>query len=241
MKRSLVTLVALWTLSGCYSATHRSESDGDADGDIDDEIAPCPEGVSCEAVGFDSGAEFDLLGEVVSVENDRAVFLGEDGIPVTYHTCGLSPIGLLAPGLVTIISHTHPEDRRDCWLSIVEGEGGPILVAAECDVEGDGNIDPPLAPIDWIPRLETTCEGARDQVCTQPREPVHLEIPERTFDLAITTETGQERLLEQGETAHLGEWQIRLLEARTTDEVRESSCLVEATGRSAVSVVRRSE
>lgn len=236
MTRVLLSVVAAVALVGCYNATHRSESDGDADGDGDVEIDPCPESAACEVLGFDARYAFDLVGEVVSVERDHAVFLGEDGVPATYFTCGPTPLGLMAPGMGVVLTHSRPEGSDDCWLSVVEGEGGPILVATECD----GGAAPPLTAIGWSAQIESVCQGTVDQVCSASGHPVHLAIPEEVFDVAVVTDAGDRATVGLGESVDVGGWQVRLLDARATEAVSERGCSVPAGGRSALSIARRS-
>jgi hypothetical protein len=233
MSRVLLTLTSLAAVTSCYDTTYRGSGDADADADIDEEPASCPEAEECDALGFDVAFEFDLQGEVVTVEADQVVFLGSDGVPATFVTCGPSPLGLLVPGMNARISHLHPDGADGCWLSTVETGDVPALVVSEC--EGD-SAPMLIAPTGMSARFEPACEGTAHRVCTVEDRPVHLAIPEVVHDLELATDAGVTASVALGESVDIGGWLVRLLDARSTEAASAHGCSVPAGGRSAVSI-----
>lgn len=234
--RVLWLAVAVIGVGACASSTRRGdEADADADGDTG--VGACGAAVECDRVGFGENIALDTAASVVEASGDRIVLLGADGVPVTFFGCGLELGGVVAVGQAVTARNARCGAWSECWVGQILVEGAPVAAAASCDAEGEAT--PPLDALGWSVELASACEGATDRVCSASGRPVHLAVPETVHAATITTEAGARATAQVGESVTAGDWEIRLLDARTSEALDRGGCFIEASGVFVVTAARR--
>lgn len=220
----------------CTNATRR-DTDGDADGGSDADVEPCDSLATCDEAGFGIETSFEDRAEVIEVSDDHAVLLVSDGIPRTFTACGLSLSEAVAEGDIVIARNEHVDSWSDCWIATLTKDGQAVAFVANCTAEGQAT--PPLDDLGWTIDLETHCAGTIERVCATGGDPVYVVVPEWTYDLDLTTESGARGVVPLGETATVGEWNVANIEARSRELVDQGRCFLPATGQMLLAATRR--
>jgi hypothetical protein len=236
MLRELALMLVVVGVAACASSTRRGD-DADADADGDTDASVCAAAAECDGAGFGEGIDLDTAASVVEASGDRIVLLGADGVPVTFSGCGLELGGVVAAGQAVTAQSTRRTDWGECWLGQILVDGAPVAAAASCRAEGEAT--PPLDGLGWSVALSSACEWATDHVCSASGSPVHLSVPETVHAATITTETGASATAQVGESVTAGDWEIRLLDARTSEAVDQGGCFVATAGTFAMTAARR--